>query len=75
MERDIEQDIYQKRMNWLKANQAEYGGQYVVLDGDRLLGVAPNYPEGRKIAEECGVPGAFVNYLSRPDEKGFTGGW
>ena len=35
------QDIYQRRMNWLKANRAKYGGQYVVLDGDRFLGVAP----------------------------------
>lgn len=74
-EENTEQDIYQKRMNWLKANRAEYGGQYVVLDGNRLLGVAPTYPQGRKIAEACGVPDAFVNYLSRPDEEGFMGGW
>ncbi len=74
-EEPTEQDINQKRMNWLKANRAEFGGQYVVLDGDRLLGVAPTYPEGRKIAASAGVPDAFVNYLSRPDEEGFTGGW
>ena len=69
------QTIYEKRMNWLKANRAEYGGQYVVLDGDRLLGTAKSYPEGKKIAVQAGVSNAFVNYLSRPDEEGFTGGW
>lgn len=67
--------VYDKRMSWLKANRAQYGGQYVVLDGDRLLGTAKNYPEGKKIAVSAGVPDAFVNYLSQPDEEGFTGGW
>ena len=67
--------VYEKRMNWLKANRAQYGGQYVVLEGDRLLGTAKSYPEGKKIAVQAGVSDAFVNYLSRPDEEGFTGGW
>ena len=74
-EAGVDRTVYEKRMNWLKANRAQYGGQYIVLDGDRLLGTAKNYPEGRKIAAEAGVPDAFVNYLSRPDEEGFTGGW
>lgn len=74
-EENNKQDIYRRRMEWLKANREKYGGQYIVLDGDRLLGVAPSYPEGRKIAESYGVPDAFVNYLSRPDEEGFMGGW
>lgn len=74
-ESDIHKNVYEKRMNWLKANRGKYGGQYVVLDGDRLLGVAKSYPEGKKIAAESGVPNAFVNYLSRPDEEGYTGGW
>lgn len=34
-------------------------GKYVVLDGDRLLGVAKTYPEGRKVALEAGVRDAF----------------
>jgi hypothetical protein len=65
----------QKRMAWLKANQAKYGGQFVVLDGDRLLGTAKTFVEGRKIAVEAGVPNAFVNYLSKPNEEGYLGGW
>jgi hypothetical protein len=74
-ESGVRQTIYEKRMNWLKANREKYGGQYVVLDGDRFLGTAKSYPEGKKIAGEAGASDAFVNYLSRPDEEGFMGGW
>lgn len=68
-------DMRQKRMAWLKENREKYGGQYVVLDGDRLLGTAKNFPEGKKVASDAGVPDAFVNYLSKPDEEGYVGGW
>lgn len=70
-----EEDVRKRRMEWLKANREQYGGQYVVLDGDKLLGVAVNYAEGRRIAREAGVAEAFVDYLSKPDEEGFMGGW
>ena len=66
-------EIRQKRMAWLKANQAQYGGQFVVLDGDKLLGTAKTFIEGKKIAVESGVPDAFVNYLSKPNEDGYIG--
>lgn len=62
-------------MRWLKDNRERYGGQYVVLDADKLLGTAKNYAEGRRIALDAGVPDAFVDYLSKPDEEGFVGGW
>jgi hypothetical protein len=68
-------EIRRKRMAWLKANREKYGGHYVVLDGDKLLGTAKTFPEGKKIASEAGVPEAFVNYLSKPDEEGYVGGW
>lgn len=71
----LDNEIRQKRMAWLKANQAKYGGQFVVLDGDKLLGTAKSFIEGRKIAVESGVADAFVNYLSKPDEEGYLGGW
>ncbi len=65
----------QKRMAWLKANREKYGGQYVVLDGDKLLGTAKTFPEGKMVGDSAGVPDAFVNYLSKPDEDGYVGGW
>jgi len=71
----VSDDVRTRRLEWLKANQERYGGQFVVLDGDRFLGVARTYPEGRKLAASLGVPDAFVNYLSKPDEEGYMGGW
>lgn len=73
--RNMSEEMRCRRMEWLKANREEYGGQYVVLDGDKLLGVASTYPEGRRIAVAAGVPDAFVDYLSKPDETGYMGGW
>ena len=70
-----DEDVRRRRMEWLKANREKHGGQYVVLDGNKLIGVAKNYPEGKQIAVKAGVPDAFVDYLSKPDEEGFMGGW
>jgi hypothetical protein len=71
----VRNEVRARRMAWLKANQERYGGQFVVMDGDRFLGVAPTYPKGRKLEASLGVPDAFVNYLSKPDEEGYMGGW
>jgi hypothetical protein len=72
---EAERVLRRRQLAWLKANREAYGGQYVVLDGDILLGVAQNYPAGRQIAKQANVPDAFVTYLSKPDEMGYIGGW
>jgi hypothetical protein len=72
---EAEKERRRLQMEWLKANRAEFGGQYVILDGDKLLGVAKSYPEGRQIAKESNAANVFVTYLSKPDEAGYIGGW
>ena len=72
---EAEKERRRLQMEWLKANREEYGGQYVVLEGAKLLGVAKNYPAGRQIAKQANVPQAFVVYLSKQDESGYLGGW
>lgn len=72
---EAEKELLKRQMQWLKFNQAEYGGQYVVLDGDKLLGTAATFREGNLIAKESNIPNAFVTYLSKPDESGYMGGW
>jgi len=64
-----------RRIEWLKSHQEEYGGQYVALDGDRLIAVGPNYRVAREKALAAGKTSAFVTYLSKPDEKAEMGGW
>lgn len=73
--KDKELEIRERRMKWFKANQVRYGGQYVVMDEDRLLGTAHSYREGRELALSQGVADAFIDYLSKPDEEGEMGGW
>ena len=36
-----DEQMRQRRMEWLKSHREEYGGQYVALDGDQLLAVWP----------------------------------
>ncbi|MGI9166591.1 MAG: DUF5678 domain-containing protein [Pyrinomonadaceae bacterium] len=59
----------------MKSHREEHGGQYVALDGDRLLAVGPNYRIAREKALAAGKPNAFVAYLSKPDEIAEMGGW
>lgn len=69
------EQVRQRRMEWLKSHREEYGGQYVALDGVHLLAVAPNYRIAREKALAAGKPNAFVTYLSKPDEIAEMGGW
>lgn len=64
-----------RRLEWLKSHREEYGGQYVALDGDRLVAVGPNYRVAREKARAAGKTNAFVTYLSKPDEMAEMGGW
>ncbi len=68
-------EIRQRRLEWLKSHREEHGGQYVALDGDQLLAVGPNYRVAREKALAAGKPNAFVTYLSKPDEIAEMGGW
>ncbi|MGH9751261.1 MAG: hypothetical protein ACREA2_00615 [Blastocatellia bacterium] len=59
---------------WLKSHREEYGGMYVALDGDRLLGTGRNYPEAAEAARRAGVGGACVEFVLPPDYEGYMGG-
>lgn len=67
--------IRERRLEWLKSHQQEYGGQYVALDRDQLLAVGPSYRIAREKALAAGKPNAFVTYLSKRDEIAEMGGW
>lgn len=69
------EELRQRRMAWLKAHQAEYGGQYVALAGDQLIGTGRTLREAVEAARAAGYPQAFATYLSKPDELAEWGGW
>ena len=65
----------QKQAEWIKANREKYGGQYVALDGDKLLGTGKNYGEAFEAARSAGVEDAFVDFIPPKDYVGEMGGW
>jgi Family of unknown function (DUF5678) len=66
-----------KRMQhlaWLKAHREEYAGQYVALDGDRLLGAGATIQEAHEQARRHGVERPFLTHISSANDAPF-GGW
>ncbi|MFN7949752.1 MAG: antitoxin family protein [Blastocatellia bacterium] len=56
---------------WLKQHQNEYRGQWVVLDGDRLIGHAASASEVKAFIEQArqeGVRAPFVHYIDEDPE-------
>lgn len=53
-----------KTLSWIVANREKYGGLYVALDGDRLLGTGKNYAEAFASARQAGIENAFVDFIA-----------
>jgi hypothetical protein len=63
------------RQVWLTEHRAQYGGLYVALDGDRLLGTGKNYPEAYAAAQRAGVANAYIDFVPPPGYVGELQGW
>lgn len=64
----------QREMLWLREHEAEYAGEWLALDGDRLLS---HGADGRKVfaeARAAGVGVPFMAYAEKADEFQW-GGW
>lgn len=57
-----------REMQWLAAHSREYAGQWVALDGDRLLAHGPHYHEVWAAAEASGVYLPLVTFVDNPDK-------
>jgi hypothetical protein len=62
-----------KENAWLAQHRDDYAGQWVALDGDRLLGHGKRFKEVAKTADDAGVPDALIfiveenNKAQQPD--------
>ncbi len=74
---ETEEEKRHLRDAWMKSdvNRQKYGGLYVALDGDKLLGTGKNYPEAARRAREANVRDAFIDFLPPPGYVGEMGGW
>ncbi len=73
----VEQQLarFRKAMDWIDEHRAEYLGQWVVLDGDRLISHGPNSQTVFEQARAAGIETPFLEQI-REEEKGpFMGGW
>jgi hypothetical protein len=57
-----------REMRWLAEHQREYVGQWVALDGDRLIAASPNHEEVAAAAEADGAYLPLFTYIDDPDK-------
>ena len=55
-------------MRWLAKHQREYVGQWVALDGDRLIAASPNHEEVAAAADADGAYLPLFTYIDDPDK-------
>jgi hypothetical protein len=63
-----------REMRWLSQHEARYAGQWIALDGDRLLSHGPDARKVYAEAHAAGVKAPFVAYAEDPNDFQW-GGW
>ena len=64
-----------KSLRWLHENRDKYSGQWVALDGDRLIANGPTAKEVYSKAKSEGFEIPFVELVTDQDPVLSTGGW
>ena len=64
-----------KSLRWLGENREKYSGQWVALDGDRLIASGPAAREVYSKARAEGVEIPFVELVTDQEPVLSTGGW
>jgi len=64
-----------RSLRWLHENREKYSGQWVALDGDRLIASGPTAKEAYSKAKAEGVEIPFVELVTDPEPVPSTGGW
>jgi hypothetical protein len=65
----------EKSLRWLHENRDKYSGQWVALDGDRLIASGPTAKEVYSKAKAEGIEIPFVELVTGKESGPFTGGW
>lgn len=63
-----------REIRWLAQHRTEYAGQWVALDGDRLIASAATAKEVFEAARQAGVADPLVHLMEPPDALPW-GGW
>lgn len=65
----------QKSIAWITSHRKEYGGKYVALDGDKVIGIGERYGDALKLALQAGYKKAFIGHVLPLNYEGYMGGW
>ncbi|MDQ3253161.1 MAG: DUF5678 domain-containing protein [Acidobacteriota bacterium] len=67
-------NTHEREHAWIEAHRDEYLGQWVALDGDRLIAHGTNAREVYLAAREKGVKAPFLEQMM-PSLEPYMGGW
>ena len=59
-------------MDWIAEHRREYAGQWVALDGKRLIAASPNHEEVFAAADADGVDAPFITCVEAPKHNLFA---
>jgi hypothetical protein len=65
---------FEREQRWLSEHQREYVGQWVALDGDRLLSHGEDLNKVFDEAQAQGVKAPFTAFIEDPNQP-WMGGW
>jgi hypothetical protein len=65
----------QCEMNWIKVNRAKYAGQWVVVDGDRLISANVDGHKAFAAAKAAGIDVPFLVHVLPEEPLPFVPGW
>lgn len=65
--------IPEPNLRWIADHKAEYAGQWVALDGDRLIAAGETEREVANAAKADGAYLPLIAYIPHPDEPTFVG--
>lgn len=65
---------FSREKAWLEENRDEYDGQYVALDGDRLVANSENSKEVKAKVKELGLKSVYVVFVEGSQSPRFISG-
>jgi hypothetical protein len=62
-----------RELEWIKSHKHEYAGQWVALEGDRLVVASPNRLDISTALKTAGAKRPLIHRISSPDDLPYVG--